>query len=104
MPTRKLNDVLTDDKSGLAKLTQTAQQMVELVDILRLALPEDLRSALLGASFNSDQSLTVTASSSAMGARLRYHTDTLLSAARTNGILAARCRIRVSPQANTGDG
>ncbi len=104
MPIRKLNDVLTDGKSGLAELSRTAQQMVELVDILRLALPEELQGALLGASFNGDQTLTVTASSSALGARLRYHTDALLSAARTNGVMAARCRIRVTPQANTGDG
>lgn len=104
MPTRKLNDVLTHGKSGLAELSRTAQQMVELIDILRSALPEELRGALLGASLNDDQTLAVTASSSALGARLRYHTDALLSAARTNGVMATRCRIRVSPQANTGDG
>ncbi|MEL7024333.1 MAG: DciA family protein [Pseudomonadota bacterium] len=104
MTTRHLKDLLNKDAGDLAKLTRRARQMADLSDAVRRALPESLQPAMHSASCTDDQTLIILTDSSAIGARFRYHTDDMLSAARRHGVRAARCKVRVRPQANAGDG
>ena len=104
MTTRKLDDILQSG-SDLAALATRARQMQSLCDAVRGALPAPLAAAIIATSCHEeDRTLVVIAASPAFAARLRFHSDDLLSAARAHGVHAARCRVRVSPQANTGDG
>lgn len=104
MTTRRLDDLLTHGSDGLADLASKARKMVDLGDAVRATLPESLQAHMHAATCADGQTLVVVTDSSAIGARLRFHTDDLLSAARRHGVPAARCRIRVTPQAKAGDG
>ena len=97
MPTTKLKTLLDPSADGdLGDLINRARRMGELTDILASALPDSDRGAIVAANVRDDGELVVICASSAWASRLRYETETLLSAAKDAGISAQTCRIRVS--------
>ena len=97
MTTSKLKNLLNPSNDGdLGNLINRARRMGELTDILSNALPESDRSAIVAANVREDGELVVICASSAWASRLRYETEALLTAAKTAGVTAHTCRIRVS--------
>ena len=88
-----LNPCLGGD---LADIVRRAKELGELTTRLMRALPEDLSGAIVAANVRENGELVVIAASSAWASRLRYETDALLAAARTAGVEAVTCRVRVS--------
>ncbi|MBT8091498.1 MAG: DUF721 domain-containing protein [Gammaproteobacteria bacterium] len=70
--------------------------MADLTAVLAGALPPGHAAAVVAANVREDGELVVIAATSAWASRLRYETDTLLEAARSAGVSATTCRIRVS--------
>ena len=70
--------------------------MGELTGALVRALPDEQAEGVVAANVREDGELVVIAATSAWASRLRYETETLLKAARSAGIKAHTCRIRVS--------
>ncbi len=97
MPSNKLKKLLNPNTDGdLGNLIGRARRMGQLTDVLCNALPESDRSAIVAANVREGGELVVICASSAWASRLRYETETLLSAAADAGISAHTCRIRVS--------
>ena len=80
----------------LGQIVRRAREMGELTEVLSNALPDEYIGAIIAANLREDGDLVVIAASSAWASRLRYETDALLAAARTAGVDAATCRVRVS--------
>ena len=70
--------------------------MGELTQVVADALPGDQAAAVVAANVRDDGSLVVIAASPAWANRLRYETDKMLAAARSVGVKAHNCRVRVS--------
>jgi hypothetical protein len=97
MPENDLKNLLNPCSDGdLASIVRRAKELGELTSLLARSLPEDLSGAIVAANVRENGELVVIAASSAWASRLRYESDALLAAARTAGIEAATCRIRVS--------
>jgi hypothetical protein len=97
MASKQLGNLLNPSNDGdLGDLVRRAREMGELTGVLARALPEDQAQGILAANMREDGDLVVIAASSAWASRLRYETDTLLSAARAAGFAASACRVRVS--------
>ena len=97
MSSQELKNLLNPcNKGDLAQVVRRAREMGELTAVLAGALPSDHAGAVVAANVRDDGELVVIAASSAWANRLRYETDTLLDAARSVGIEAHTCRIRVS--------
>ena len=73
-----------------------ARELGELTNLLSRSLPDELSGAIVAANIRENGDLVVIAASSAWASRLRYETDALLAAARSAGIEAVTCRVRVS--------
>lgn len=97
MSTRELKDLVNPSDNGdLASIVRRAREMGELTAALAAVLPAEAGSAVVAANVRDDGALVVIAASSAWASRLRFETDTLLEAARSVGVNAHTCRIRVS--------
>ena len=97
MSSQELKNLLNSfDNGDLADIVRRAREMGELTAVLSEALPADQSEAIVAANLRDDGALVVIAASSAWASRLRFETDTLLEAARSVGIDAHTCRVRVS--------
>jgi len=97
MATKPLGNLLNPSNDGdLGNLVRRAREMGELTDALARALPAEFGQAIVAANVREGGELVVIAATSAWASRLRYEADALLEAARSNGIEASSCRIRVS--------
>ncbi len=97
MATKQLGNLLNPSNDGdLGDLVRRAREMGELTDVLARALPVEHAQGVVAANVRDDGELVVIAATSAWASRLRYETDILLEAARSAGIEATTCRIRVS--------
>lgn len=97
MPSNELKNLLNPSNDGdLGQLIRRAREMGELTDVLARALPAEYSQGIVAANLRETGELVVIAASSAWASRLRYETDRLLEAARSVGVEAHTCRIRVS--------
>ncbi len=97
MATKPLGNLLNPSNNGdLGKLVRRAREMGELTDALARTLPEEHAWGIVAANVREGGELVVIAATSAWASRLRYETDALLEAARSTGVEAHSCRIRVS--------
>jgi hypothetical protein len=97
MADEPLKNILSPCSDGdLGSIVRRARELGELTRLLSRALPEEFSGAVVAANVRENGELVVIAASSAWASRLRYETETLLKAARTAGIDAATCRVRVS--------
>jgi len=97
MATKPLGNLLNPSNNGdLGDLVRRAREMGELTDALARALPEEHARGIVAANVREGGELVVIAATSAWASRLRYETDALLEAARSTGVEAHSCRIRVS--------
>jgi len=97
MTTKDLGNLLNPCNNGeLGDLVRRAREMGELTGALEGALPAECAGAVVAANVREDGELIVIAATPAWASRLRYEADTLLEAARSAGIDAKACRIRVS--------
>jgi len=97
MSRNQLKNLLNPSENGdLGALVRRAREMGELTGVLGRALPADHAAAIIAANVRDNGELVVIAASSAWANRLRYEADTLLEAARSVGVEAHTCRIRVS--------
>ena len=94
---KSLKHLIGDPKSSLGALADRAAAMVALRDLVADALPDGLGNHITDANLSADQQLTVVCASPAWAARLRFHTDTMLAAARRGGHHAVRCRVATRP-------
>ncbi|MDJ0795082.1 MAG: DciA family protein [Woeseiaceae bacterium] len=100
MAQNDLKKLLNPNNDGeLAGVIRRAREMGELTHVLCDSLPDEYAGAIAAANLRDDGSLVVIATSPAWASRLRYETDTLLSAARNAGCEVSQCRVRVTPQA-----
>ena len=86
------------NKGELADIVQRARDMGELAEALARALPADEAASLVAANVRDDGELVVICRSPAWAARLRFESDTLLTAARQYGATVNRITIRVGRQ------
>ncbi len=97
MSADELKNLLNPSNDGdLGKIVRRAREMGELTDVLARALPTDEAAGVAAANLREDGELVVIAASPAWAARLRFETDALLEAARSAGLDARTCKIRVS--------
>jgi hypothetical protein len=97
MAQNDLKNLLNPCADGdLGKIVRRAKELGELTNQLARALPEELSGAIVAANVRENGELVVIAASSAWASRLRYESDALLAAARTAGVEAEVCRVRVS--------
>jgi hypothetical protein len=97
MPILSLDQIL---KSGsgdrLGKLVEHSRNMGNLTQILKTALPADVAPHLLAANLREPAELVLICSSSSWAARLRFESEGLLKAARSSGIKADNCSVKVA--------
>ncbi len=79
----------------LGAIVRRAQGLGELTHSLCKALPDDYAGAVVAANLRQNGELVVIVASSAWANRLRYETETLLAAARAQGLEPTACRVRV---------
>lgn len=97
MPLKSLENLLEQGGTGeLGGLVRRAREMDSLVNALHEALGGDAGASIRAANVRDDGTLIVLVSTSAWAARLRFETDTMLEAARSVGVKAQACKIRVS--------
>jgi hypothetical protein len=97
MAQNDLKNLLNPCADGdLGNIVRRAKELGELTNQLARALPEELSGAIVAANVRENGELVVIAASSAWASRLRYESDALLAAARTAGVEAEVCRVRVS--------
>ena len=97
MSADELKNLLNPSNDGdLGRIVRRAREMGELTDVLARALPADDAAGVAAANLRDDGELVIIATTPAWAARLRYETDALLEAARSVGLNAHTCRVRVS--------
>ena len=97
MTAKKLGKLLNpSDSGGLQAVVARAASMGKLTTALQQALPDEACNAIVAANLRDDKELIVIASTPAWASRLRFEVDTLLDAARSSGLDATTCRVRVS--------
>jgi hypothetical protein len=97
MANNELKNLLNPSNDGdLGQIVRRAREMGELTHVLCKALPDEYAGAIIAANLREDGDLVVIAASSAWASRLRYETDTLLTAARSTGLDPTGCRVRVT--------
>jgi hypothetical protein len=89
-----LGDLFRSPGSPLGGLARAAAGRAELLDLLRARLPAELQACLVGCNVRDDGTLTLTASSPAWAARLRFEAPGLLACCRERFPAAARVRVR----------
>lgn len=97
MTSKHVKNLLNPSNANdLGDILRRAREMGELTDVLVRALPDRHSAGIVAANLREDETLVVIVASSAWASRLRYETGALLEAARTAGIEAESCRIRVA--------
>lgn len=97
MSFKRLENLLKPNDDGeLAEIIGHAQQMGALVHSLHQSLPADMAGSVRAANIRDAGELVILASSSAWAAKLRFHADSLMAAARGSGAEVRSCRVRVS--------
>ena len=97
MPAKRLDDLLNPNEVGdLGEIVRRAEDMGQLAQILRAALPPAAAEGLGAAVARDDGVLVVLAPTPAWAARLRFEADALLAAARAAGVDVETCKVRVS--------
>lgn len=97
MTAKSLDNLLNPSKDGdLASIVRRAQDMGELASALVRVLPADEGAAIIAANVRDDGELVVLCRSPAWASRLRFSADALLEAAKSQGIDAIRCSVRVA--------
>ena len=97
MPPRKLENLLnSSENGGLVNVVRRARMLGSLTETLSKALPDELRTALVGANVREDGVLVVIARSPAWAARLRYEQQNLIKAACASGTPVTQMHVRVS--------
>ena len=97
MMAKQLKNLLNSIEDGdLRDIVSRARQMGDLTRALSAALPAEQAAGVVAANVREDGELVVIAASPAWASRLRYESDRLLEAARSAGIEADTCRVRVS--------
>ena len=100
MTAKSLDNLLNPSKDGdLASIVRRAQDMGELASALVRVLPADEGAAIIAANVRDDGELVVLCRSPAWASRLRFSADALLEAAKSQGIDATRCSVRVARNA-----
>jgi hypothetical protein len=82
--------------SPLGKVIRRASEMDDLAARLRAALDPETAPHLIAANLREDGELAVVCSSAAWAARLRFESDALVAAARSAGLEAHRCSVKVA--------
>lgn len=83
-------------RSPLGKVIRRAREMDDLTARLRAALDAEAAPHLVAANLREDGELAIVCSSPAWAARLRFESDVLLQAARSAGLDAQHCSIKVA--------
>jgi hypothetical protein len=97
MTTKSLDNLLNPSKDGdLASIVRRAQDMGQLASALAAALAPEEGASILAANVRDDGELVVLCRSPAWASRLRFSADALLEAAKSQGIDATRCSVRVA--------
>jgi hypothetical protein len=97
MPIKRLENLLNpNDDGGLGEIIRHAQDMDELLQVLRDSLPRDSAASVKAANIRDDGELVILASSPAWAAKLRFEADSLMAAARASGAQPTSCTVRVS--------
>jgi len=96
MPLKKLEDLLKSGTSGsLDQIIRTANNMDSLTGALRNALAPEIADQLVAANARDDGILVIICSSSAWASRIRFESESLLSAAKRAGFSADSVRVSV---------
>ena len=96
MPLKKLENILKSGASGsLDQVIQTANDMDSLTGALRNALDPEIADQLVAANARDDGILMIICSSSAWASRIRFESESLLSAAKRAGFSADSVRVSV---------
>ena len=97
MTAKSLENLLKpSNDGGLGEIVRHARDMGELVQMLQMSLSADQAGSIVAANIRDDGELVVLAASSAWASRLRFETDTLISAAQQTGATVTSCTVRVS--------
>lgn len=100
MTAKSLDNLLNPSKDGdLANIVRRARDMGELASALTGVLSPEEGASILAANIRDDGELVVVCRSSAWASRLRFSAEALLEAARSHGIAASRCSVRVARNA-----
>ena len=96
MPLKKLENILKLGTSGsLDQIIQTANDMDSLTGALQNALAPEIADQLVAANARDDGILVIICSSSAWASRIRFESESLLSAAKRAGFSADSVRVSV---------
>ena len=96
MPLKKLENILKLGTSGsLDQIIRTANNMDSLTGALRNALAPEIADQLVAANARDDGILVIICSSSAWASRIRFESESLLSAAKRAGFSADSVRVSV---------
>jgi len=96
MSLKKLESLLKSGTSGsLDQIIQTANDMDSLTGALRNALDPEIADQLVAANARDDGILMIICSSSAWASRIRFESESLLSAAKRAGFSADSVRVSV---------
>ncbi|MBT8099449.1 MAG: DUF721 domain-containing protein [Gammaproteobacteria bacterium] len=82
-------------------MVERARAMASLTETLTLALPAELAGALIAANVRENEELVVIAASPAWAARLRFESDSLITAANKAGEQVKTCTVKVTHDAGT---
>ncbi len=97
MPITRLDKLLESSTGGsLGEIIQRAQEMGDLTTRLRAELDPDTAESLLAANIRDNGELVVVASSSAWAAKLRFESEKLMRAARSEGTPVTSSRVSVA--------
>ena len=96
MSLKKLETLLKSVSSGpLDQIIRTANDMDSLTGALRNALAPEIADQLVAANARDDGILIIICSSSAWASRIRFESESLLSAAKREGFAADSVRVTV---------
>jgi len=96
MPLKKLENLLKPGTPGsLDQIIRTANDMDSLTGALRNALAPEMADQLVAANARDDGILVIICSSSAWASRIRFESESLLSAAKRAGFSADSVRVSV---------
>jgi len=96
MPLKKLENLLKSGIPGsLDQIIRTANDMDSLTGALRNALAPEMADQLVAANARDDGILVIICSSSAWASRIRFESESLLSAAKRAGFSADSVRVSV---------
>ena len=94
-PKRLENLLKANNDGGLGDIVRRARDMGHLVEKLQMSLPRDEAQGVVAANIRENGELVVMVSSPVWASRLRFESETLLSAARATGADVTSCSVRV---------